>query len=413
MSWRRVMVRGVKLLDLINGTRTAAHLAAEAAEFEQLASLSLLPGESLGSGGTPDGVVSPSASLYRAQSVAMEVALSIPAMRRARHKLLTIATLTFAAWEGGTRLDATDPRCAWMAQPDPTRTRQWLLSKTIDDLLWHDKCVWAVERDLAGRAKYFRRVHPERWQANPSPRDPDTTESWLLDGRLMTPAEFAVGHLVFDGAGLGGLRRFGWSILELYADLQAAAGRYANSPHPAAILHNKGAHLTDDEVQALLDDWEISRGRRVYGYTSDELEYQEIGWNAKELQLVEAREHAALEIARLVGLPAAAIDASSGDSMTYGNVTSKRKELAEDLRPWAGVITQTLSLNDRTGRVSGIILPAGVRAEFDFDAYTRDDPKTRMETWQLAKESGALTPEEIRGAEPLATTDTTQGVPTP
>lgn len=342
------------------------------------------------------------ASLYRAQAVAIDLALSIPAVRKAQHAIVGIpSTFTLSAWAGDQRLPDTDPRCAWLRQPDPTRTLQWLLARTLQDGLWRDRSLWRIERDIAGNLKWASRVHPDRYSTIDEPHDPDSVAAWIVDGVTLSPAELRRDFLVFDFGGIGGLRRWGWALLTLYADLQAAAGNYARAPHPKGILTNEGDDLDEDEIDELLADWEAHRDVSSVGFLQG-MSYDTVGWNPEELQLVESREHAALEVARLMGLPAKALDAKSGDSMTYGNIVEYRRDLLEALRPWMTVITQTLSLDDRTGNPRGLILPRGVRAEFDVDAYLRDDPKTRMETWASAKSSGALTIDEIRANEPLA-----------
>src|SRR4029077_12669288 len=118
----------------------------------------------------------------------------------------------------------------------------------------------------------------------------DDVSTWIVDDRETSPDDL----IIFDFGALGGLRRWGYDMLNLYLDLQSAAGRYARAPHPQAILHNHGADLEDLEIQDLLDEWEAARETRGVGYLSDEMNYDTFGWNADELQLVQAREHAAL-----------------------------------------------------------------------------------------------------------------------
>jgi phage portal protein BeeE len=183
--------------------------------------------------------------------------------------------------------------------------------------------------------------------------------------------------------------------------LQAAAGNYARAPHPKAILKNNGPDLDDDEIDALLADWEAARATRSVGYLNSTVDYEDHGWNAQELQLVEGREHAALEVARLTGLPAAAVDAKTGGSMTYGNIVEYRRDLREALRPWTDPIVDTLSLDDRTGTTSGLILPRGMTAGFDDVDYLREAPLTRMQTWQAGITAGVIDLEDARTQEPL------------
>lgn len=345
----------------------------------------------------------PSASLYRAQAVAIQLALSIPAMRRAHHLITGLpAGWPLSAWQGSTRLADNDPRSYWLRQPDPVRTRSWIITKTLDDAMWYDRCVWSFERNIGNQPVKFSRVHPDRYSTLDEPGDPDTVAAWIVDGVMLTPAEFRRKFIAFDWAGIGGLRRYGASMLNLYADLQAAAGNYALAPHPKAILKNAGPDLTDDEIDDLLESWDVKRASRSVGYLNKSMEYEVTsGWNARELQLVEAREHAALEVARLTGLPAAAVDAPVS-SMTYGNIIEYRKDLREALRPWTNPIVDTLSMDDRTSTVSGLVLPYGISARFDDDAYLRDDALTRMQTWAAGLDSGVLDLEDAQTQEPLS-----------
>ena len=329
----------------------------------------------------------------RARAVAIDIALSIPSMRKALHVLSTPSTFRFIGWHPvtGAALKRTDQRVAWLAQPDTQQNLDWTIRKSISDLVWYDRSVW-LKRDetLSGVPVKADRVHPTRVDTVSDPLDSDRVDTWIIDGQEVSRNKL----IVLDGACVGGLRRYGWDLLNLYGQLQAAAGRYAEAPHPHAILKNHGDDLTDEEVDALLDEWEAARSTRSVGYLNEVMDYDTVGWNAEELQLTEAREHAALEVARLTGLPAKALDAKSGDSMTYANAVEARRDILEALRQWMTPFTSELS------RVSG------ARIEFDSDAYTRDDPKARFDTWKVAKDAGILSDQEIRRLEPLAARST-------
>lgn len=357
----------------------------------------------------PESPTRPAApSTYRAQVVARSIALQIPAMRKARASLLTLATFNLIARDRtGAQLDPTDHRCAWLSQPELRRTRFATLARVIDDGLWQDKAVVRATRTIAGTTAYVERIHPQRWTPIYAPNDPDTVDAWHIDGRPYSPDQFsAAGFHAFDFAELGGLRRLGYPLLQLYADLQTAAGRYAKAPHPYAVLVNHGADLDRDEIDALLDEWEYAREGRGIGYRTENLEYDvTTGYSAKDLQLVESREHAALEVARLVQLPAFAVDAAptGGGTMTYQNVIERRKDLVEALRPWSSVLTQTMSLDDRAAPVTrGGLLPRGVTAELDPADYLRADAKDRMDVWAAGLDMGLFDLDDIAAHEPLA-----------
>jgi hypothetical protein len=332
------------------------------------------------------------------------IARSIPAVRKAEHVIAgTISTFALTAWASDTeRLDPTDPRCAWMRQPDPERTLQRLLFGTIDDLIWLDRSVWRVlDRNAALMPVKFRRVPSDQVDTVSDPLDPERVTTWIINGHDVPRRDL----VVFDAGGLGGLRRFGTALLDLYLDLQAAAGRYARAPHPQAVLKNSGGDLDDTEIQVLLDEWEAAREVRAVGYLNQVVDYQTFGWDAAQLQLTEGREYAALEVARLFGLPARAVDATTGDSMTYANVVEARRDILEAIRPWITVLEQTLSLDDRSSRPTGLVLPYGISCVIDTEDYLREAPGARMTTWETALRAGVLTLPEVRAAEPLAVTE--------
>ena len=326
------------------------------------------------------------------------VGMSIPAVRRAMHVIAgTISTFGLAAWRDGSRVPAADLSGAsltWVTQPDPVKTLTTTLAGTIQDAVWRDRSYWYVlDKYVSGYPSELRRIQPGRVNAIEDPYDPDIIRQIQIQGVGRDDTDLPLDRVVvFNWAGVGGLRRWGFEMLDLYLALQTAAGRYAAAPHPKAILKNHGADLADEEIEVLLARWEAARDTRSVGYLNDVVDYETFGWNASELQLTEAREHAALEVARLFGLPAWALDASGGDSMTYSNVTDRRSDLLEALRPWMTPVEQTLSM----------ILPRGTTVTFDATAYTRDSPEARMRTWQLARAANVLSEEEIRRVEPLA-----------
>ena len=331
------------------------------------------------------------------ETISRDEAMHIPAVRNAVHVIAgTISTFTMSAWKGTTRLpDGTIP---WLGQPDPARTLNSSLRRVVEDLIWYDRAYWKVTRDISGAVVYLTRIRPDRVVHVHDPNDVDAPGDRLLDGNRTAQL------LEFDGAGLGGLRHFGADLLDLYVRLQTAAGLYADAPHPKAILKNSGEDLDDAEIESLLAAWEAARATRSTGYLNDVMDYQTFGWNSQELQLVEAREQAALEVARLFGLPASAINATTNSSLTYATVADNHRATLASLRPWMTVIEQTLSLDDRRGVTSGLVTPRGISVTFDADAYTRDDPSTRMNTWAVALTNSILTLDEVRAQEPLAWT---------
>src|SRR5699024_2712667 len=134
--------------------------------------------------------------------------------------------LHLGATKDGQQLPSTDARIAWLAQPDPAATRYATFTRTVQDLLWEDRCVWRIlNKSLYGAVVAAERVHPDQIDFVTDPRNPDKVATWIIDGQeVANPLDQLV---IFDGAGIGGLSRFGFELLTLYGQLQTAAGRYA------------------------------------------------------------------------------------------------------------------------------------------------------------------------------------------
>lgn len=305
---------------------------------------------------------------------------TIPGVRKAMHVIVgTLSTLKLSAWKGKVKLPPES--FPWLAQPDRDRTSQTLLGYTVRDLIWHDRCVW---RDLG--ANQYQRVSPDRVAPIPPPtEDPDAVPAaWLLNGTRV-PADRLV---VFDGAGLGGIRRFGAPLLDMYLRLMEAAARNADDPVPLGVLKNTGSEeLADEDIDRLLDRWEAARLARTVGYAGRFLDYETPGYSPRDLQLVEITEAVTKDVARLFGLPGYYLGVDDGSSTTYANVVDRRRDLLESLNPWSSVITQTLSMsavryflgpNGVTSTWVGRFTPYGTDVRFDTSDFERDSFQTRI-----------------------------------
>lgn len=337
----------------------------------------------------------------QAGQVTRYLGMTIPAMRSGHAKITKMpGTWPLRAWARDT-LVPFQP--AWMANPDPGATWTSLISQTLDDAIWHDRAYWRVTRRGAdGYPLAFQRVPAVDVQDDgttvlvkgKTPREAfpdDPGPRILLDGSGRILESF----LVFRWEGLGGLRGPGSVVVDLALALMSAASNYANAPMPQTTLELDASAglLTDEEVTAILDKYEAARQARGTAYVQGgKLTHN--GWSARELQLVEAREHSALEIARSLALPASAVEATNGASLQYSTTVENRRELVEALRLWIAPVEQVLTMH---------ALPRGVDARLDVTSYLRDDASTRMSVWAAGIASGVLTEAEARAQEPLAT----------
>ena len=130
----------------------------------------------------------------------------------------------------------------------------------------------------------------------------------------------AVAHLE-DGRRYAGRR-----VIRTALRLEQAARIDAETPIPPVILENLGPDMTETQISDLLSAWRKARqgsGGGV-GYLNQSLKANTLGWSSADRQLVEGRRYVAVEVARLMSLDAADLDAAmSGSSVTYQNTVSQ------------------------------------------------------------------------------------------
>jgi hypothetical protein len=103
---------------------------------------------------------------------------------------------------------------------------------------------------------------------------------------------------------------------------------------------------------------------------SSEVDWHESTMDASKLQLVEARQHQALELARVANISPFLVGAPGSSGMTYNNAQEMVRQLRRDALPIMATIEGTLS--------SDQVLPPGQIVRFDrsiFDETTDSDPE--------------------------------------
>lgn len=314
-------------------------------------------------------------------------AMTLPAVAKGRNLVCgTISRCPLIAMNGTERVDAAP---AWCSQPEPERPRSQTINWTLDALLFYGRAFWLVrDRYATGYPRYFRFL-PEA--------DIETDEY----GRLVTAYGQPVkegDYIRFDSPN-DALLISGARHIRAALALEQAAARAALNPVPSVELHQtKGADLTQEEIDALVDAWAKARNGSNGGvaYTSQGIEVNTHGQPAEQL-MIEARAAVNVDTARALGLPAWALDAPiAGASMTYSNSWSRARELIDfGLSPYMAAITDRLSMDD--------VLSAGRWAMFDTTALTRPAFKERMDGYAAAIAAGIYSAEECKLLE--------QGVP--
>jgi phage portal protein BeeE len=150
-----------------------------------------------------------------------------------------------------------------------------------------------------------------------------------------------------------------------------------------------GDNLTQTETDEILAKWRTARAQYGTGFLGKSLDYTPVQFNAQQLQLIEARQHQAVEIARLMNLTAGAVNAPDATGMTYKNGEAERRALRDTtLAHYLTAIAQRLSMPDVT--------PEGQRVDFDTSKWLRGDASEAVTSAVEACGGPVLTVDEAR-----------------
>lgn len=339
-------------------------------------------------------------------------AMTIPSVRRGRQVIA--GTLGAAALVGhranadGTVTDVTGER-QLLVQPDPNVTRQWVLTWTVDDLVFHGVSWWRIlSTDPEGYPRTAEWISRDRIRVDVGNR------SVYIDGKYVPDRKL----IRFDGPDEGVLT-YGGRSLRTCLLLEEAVRKFAKLDVPLGYLAlAEGAPELDttpgsadptdpqekrSQVDALLDAWEEARRFRTTAYMNRAITYDTVQFDAEQTQLPAARAFQSAEMARLLNLAPRWVNAPSGDSMTYSTTAADRADLVDtSLSGYIAAVEQRLSMGDVT--------PRGTTVRFDLTRFLRGDTKTALETAEIAVRLEAMTSDEVRtdvlGRTPLPTSAT-------
>lgn len=319
-------------------------------------------------------------------------AMAVPSIARARN--LICGTIGSLPLELRLRADNTyldSPRV--LHQPDPRIAGSVTYFWIAEDLMFYGVAygqVLEVYQEFPNRIKSWTRIQPSRVTAN---YNTDSTEilSYSVDGKRV-PDQGVGSLVVFYGLDEGILARGGRTI-RTALELEKAAYNFAQEPAPSMALKSNGVNLPAERITKLLESWKAARQSRSTAFLNADIELQQFGHSPSDLQLVEARQYLASEIARLCNIPAWYLNAQTGN-MTYSNVTAERRGLIDfSIKPYLTAIADRLGMPDFT--------PQTQMVQFDLDDYLKGNPTERAQVYQTLNSIGVLSVEEIREMENL------------
>lgn len=290
-------------------------------------------------------------------------AMAIPAIARARNLLCSAIARQPLRVADATGVLPLEQQPTWLYRTNRVSPRQQIVW-TVDDLIFYGWSCWWVERGADGFPLHRERLNQDAWSIDADLNIQVNGQVVKPDSNGLMPAVLIPGYhegiLSFGRDGLEDTKQLYWIVRD----------RLAN-PVPITELHQKsGMKLDKTEREELLDSWRAARqkaGGNV-GYTSEEIELIAHGGDGDATLLIEARNAAAVDMARLVGVSAGMLDATTPKaSLNYETQSGRNQEFRDlDLAGYTSPVEDRLSMDD--------MVPAGKRVVFDATDYTAPVP---------------------------------------
>lgn len=292
-----------------------------------------------------------------------EAAMSVPSISRARDLICTlVGALPITVWsvrfDPNTRQPVEEqlPPPRWANRLDPNEPRVNTLTWLTDDLFFYSRAYLRVTNRYVDTypATFERMAFVDvnidatgRVTHNSAPVDPaDVVE-------FRSPIE--------------GLLCTGFRTIQTTLNLDAAAERFSLAEIPAGWLEQTADSepLPPDELGQIADDFQAARQARTVAALNPYIKWRESTMDPTRLQLIEARQHQAVEVARLCNIPAYFLNAPAGTGMTYTNAAQAKQDLIDfGAMPYIQCVEQTLGGPN--------VIPGGRAVRLDVNAWLRN-----------------------------------------
>jgi HK97 family phage portal protein len=313
----------------------------------------------------------------------------------------TISTLPVDTFyrEGGSRL-VFRPKPIWVETPDIGMAREDFLQQAMVSLLLDGNVFIRIFRGRSGEITSLTVLDPTRVEVR---RNPATREvEYAIDGTagaVLTAAEVLhITELRRPGA-LRGVSRIEEvkQALGLASALEEFSARFFGQGSTTQGLIEWPGNLTREQAKDLADGFEeghkgLRRAHRP-GVLFGGAKFVKTGVDPNEAQMLESRQFAVEEIARIFRCPLHLLQVSTPGAMSYASVEQNAIQFAQyTLRPIISKFETALST----------LLPGRAFVKFNLDAILRGDIQTRFAAYSTGQLAGFLSVNDVRRLEDYA-----------
>ena len=316
----------------------------------------------------------------------------------------TISTLPVDTFyrEGGARKPFR-PKPLWVENPDIGTAREDFLQQAMVSLLLDGNVFIRIFRSRTGEILSLVVLDPTRVEVR---RNPATREiEYVLDAgtgtTLRADEVLHITELRKPGA-LRGVSRIDEvkQSLGLAAALEEFSARFFGQGSVTAGIIEWPGNLTREQAKDLASGFEeghkgLKRSHRP-GVLFGGARFVKTGVDPNEAQMLESRQFAVEEIARIFRCPLHLLQVSTPGAMSYASVEQNAIQFAQyTLRPIISKFETALSS----------LLPGPAFVKFNLDAILRGDIQTRFAAYSTGQLAGFLSVNDIHRLEDMPPAD--------
>jgi hypothetical protein len=291
----------------------------------------------------------------RASVNSRESAMRLGPVARGRNLLAgSLSRCPLVALRGETPLSAA--AAPWTLATEDGSSWQHRMVWTVDDHIFYGWSLWHRRNGADGFPLAATHVNFSDWSID------DDNVLNVYGSPVTDPSEWCLIPGLHEG-----ILSYGGDVLRDARDLFAIVReRLENTTPPVSLEAQPGAErLTPDEIRTVIATYKQARkDNGGVGYTNEWLKAVALKGNQDGDLLIDARNAAAVECARLIGIHAGLVDATAPKaSLNYETTTGRTQEFVDfDLALYAMPIAARLSLDD--------FVPHGTRVDFDTSVLT-------------------------------------------
>ena len=310
----------------------------------------------------------------------------------------TISTLPADTYyrDGGERLPYR-PKPLWLENPDLGTSREDHLQQAMVSLLLDGNVFIRIFRNNSGEVIALTVLDPTRVEVRRNYTTREVEYVIINVGVLTMDEVLHITELRRPGA-LRGVSRIEEvkQGLGLAAALEEFSARFFGQGSTTSGIIEWPGSLTQEQAKDLADGYEqghkgLRRSHRP-GVLYGGAKFVKTGVDPNEAQMLESRQFAVEEIARIFRVPLHLLQVATPGAMSYASVEQNAIQFAQyTLRP---IITKL-----ETAYSS--LLPGPVFVKFNLDAILRGDIQTRFAAYSTGQQAGFLSVNDIHRLEDM------------